>query len=393
MSDNFEDRVRESLEKETRGVTPAAESWAHLAAKIARDRIRRIWFVALGAAAILSISVLGIYAAMQQTTLLNVGPAAPESPQPPIEKTSPSPSPVVSPGPLPDGAPKSFVGIDTEGRILLLSSEDGAVIRELARKKEPTTNSTFTDRVELSPDGKYVYFDELDNLDKPMCKIRIKRVSLEARTPELIAARGTNPAISPDGKSLAYITGKSDCYGRTLVIRDLSSGKERRWSQAEDIPEYSLEHDALLGLKWSPDSRYLLYGLSSEDGTQTVLFDPSIERDLDDPKRVLPVEEGHIWNGLEWRAKGGVMLAGDCGDPEHRCSPKLLEYDPVQKQVIRSVPDALHGFMPWGVNADRTGKHLLLLNNVNDPDNTYTGRWHGNEVFRIYGPLLNADWW
>ena len=59
-----------------------------------------------------------------------------------------------------------------------------------------------------------------------------------------------DPAWSPDGKSIAYITNESG--GQRLAIRDLASDKERFVALGNPPGFYN-------GLVWSPDSKKIAY--------------------------------------------------------------------------------------------------------------------------------------
>lgn len=372
MSDRFKDKLRLQLQEEAQSVMPSPDSWGRVTRRIGRARIRRAWAVALSLGAILSISGIGIYALVQQRNRVEIRPA----------------------GTLPRDAPKSFVGIDAKNRIVVFSSEDASVIREIGRQQETKKpHNPFRGGVEISTDGRYVYFDEVFRYEATACQWRIKRLSLTGGTPETLAQDGFDPSVSPDGKSLAYISGAGlDCDGpESLVIRELSSGKERRWP-LEPSRDSEGSSRAFSGVGWSPDSRYLLYGVISQEGNFTVLLDPAAESDLQSPKFVLPDQE-NCWSGLGWRRGGGVFMSGgSCRVEEERRPVKLVEYDPIEKRILTSVPEEIQKL---GIRSDRTGKHLLLLNrSPADPIQAEVSRWHGEQVISIKKiALLNATWW
>jgi Tol biopolymer transport system component len=72
------------------------------------------------------------------------------------------------------------------------------------------------------------------------------------------------PAISPDGRMLAYVAWTDKIYPpntpardmppipEAIVVRNLAAGTVRRWAFTSDVP-------AITSLSWSPDSRFLSY--------------------------------------------------------------------------------------------------------------------------------------
>lgn len=71
----------------------------------------------------------------------------------------------------------------------------------------------------------------------------MKRLQVGGGEPQLVA-RGEQPAISPDGRFLAYATGPRD---QTVAVRDLQSGRTRTWD---------------LGPTMGPDAHLLSGGLT-----------------------------------------------------------------------------------------------------------------------------------
>jgi len=63
--------------------------------------------------------------------------------------------------------------------------------------------------------------------------------------------KGYCPSLSPDGRSLAYMK------GRTLYVRDLSNNKVK--SIASSFSKYMPREYCMTFITWSPDSKYILY--------------------------------------------------------------------------------------------------------------------------------------
>lgn len=129
------------------------------------------------------------------------------------------------------------------------------------------------DSFTVSGDGRTIYFASSDpavDPGSPKDFTRIYAVPANGSTPPrvLIEQNGTsfgNPAISPDGRSLAYlaVTAPTDTYGSAAVmVRDLKSGRTR---------ELAPGLDTNLGrLAWSADGQSLL--ATGEERGQTPLY-------------------------------------------------------------------------------------------------------------------------
>ena len=60
-------------------------------------------------------------------------------------------------------------------------------------------------------------------------------------------AAGSDPAVSPDGRMLAYVTGAEPHRGpEAIVVRNLATGSQRRWAFISDQAD-------IVSLSWSPD--------------------------------------------------------------------------------------------------------------------------------------------
>jgi Tol biopolymer transport system component len=103
-------------------------------------------------------------------------------------------------------------------------------------------------------------------------RYRLYRASLgsDGSPPEAITAHASeagHPAVSPDGRWLAYVSAR-DGVGK-LFLRDLSSGKERRLTGGTDVD---------LHPTWSPDSRSIAFTSGANDNHDVFLI-----RDVADP--------------------------------------------------------------------------------------------------------------
>lgn len=121
-----------------------------------------------------------------------------------------------------------------------------------------------------TPDGRLVYLARpADPVDS--CLSTLYSVSLDDGTVAEIGA-GEAPAVSPDGSQLAYLerqpVAASGVCPTDLVVRDLTTGDERRWRDASSYGPDVLP--PLDGLIWAPDSRTIIVERGTEDSAPFV---------------------------------------------------------------------------------------------------------------------------
>ncbi len=146
------------------------------------------------------------------------------------------------------GSPGLGVFVSAEGRgsgtaLVLRSATTGRVLRTLG-----TFGLNFTNNgLALSPDGRDVYFTLIGNNRSPNLLLERIRVNDRKRTK---IGPGEEPAISPDGRLLAYTTDAR--HAQAIVVRDLATGVTRRINVSRLL---GMSGDLLLAsLAWSSDS-------------------------------------------------------------------------------------------------------------------------------------------
>jgi hypothetical protein len=117
--------------------------------------------------------------------------------------------------------PSSFVEVTTgrrglRSRVELRSAATGRLVKRLASFGESFTNNGLA----VSPDRADVYVTLIGHRS-----LRIVRIAAAGGKRKFVAA-GEEPAVSPDGRRLAYIaaTGRRS---QTVAVRDLASGRTR----------------------------------------------------------------------------------------------------------------------------------------------------------------------
>ena len=280
--------------------------------------------------------------------------------------------PAQGPGWLPAGPvrpmPSKVVAWTGGFKIQVLSSRTGRVVRTLASNVGlfqgiPT--------IAVSPAG-VVYFDTARDDGEQW----IESTPL-AGGPITMIGPGDMPAISPDGRLLAYLAWTVKIYPpntpardmkppepEAIVVRNLETGAARRWAFTSDGP-------AVSSLSWSPDNRFLAYtSLSWASGFQpppdvTQLLDTRAGGTLTSARRI-PLAPGLEWAGFltpqvalavtpypaaQGRQQTLVAVATRTG----RILGPLIRL-PSQELFTSNAFDGTEGT----ITADPTGRYLLI---------------------------------
>ena len=131
--------------------------------------------------------------------------------------------------------------------------------------------------IDFAPDGQAVYVAQ--SLP-PFTEATLVRVRLADRRLEPVRANvGREPAISPDGRSVAFNRRMSDPPGRELVVAPLESGPERvlarrRRPDALNYPSWRSDGGAILFRALDAGHATLLVEVTLADGRERVMAKP-----------------------------------------------------------------------------------------------------------------------
>jgi hypothetical protein len=190
-------------------------------------------------------------------------------------------TPTPAPSPITPARPSGIVGVTSAGALQVLNPATGTSIRTLV------PGGVLPEEITVSPNGT-VYYATTHG-----CGTEIYAVPVTGGRSTPVAA-GALPAVSPDGKSLAFVqepyaSGGQPAFWRcnssqpvnsvNLVIRNLATGAQDTFIppvNGSSALVYPIAH-----LSWSPDGTRiaLSFGeVQDNNGWNLVIFDPSTAR-------------------------------------------------------------------------------------------------------------------
>jgi hypothetical protein len=239
-------------------------------------------------------------------------------------------------------------------------------------------------RISLTPDGLTAFIGKFaatlcgDAQEGPGGALQFAEVS--TTNGDLVTSTGDAPAVSPDGRWLAYQADFDDStcgIPNALVLRDLTTGAEQR------IPA-GVDHFVMAGGPfWTPDAQTVLVQVSSGDRTSTVAL-PIAERPVslaDLPE--VPVAPG--LNPVGVLASGQVVALETIGRPASE--QRLVTVHAATGQSEQTLVELPSVVAPSDVTVDATGTVIAAAFGETDAteDTTNALIWTDGEVSAING--------
>lgn len=296
---------------------------------------------------------------------------------------SADPTPVSADRPSPHGPRPREVAAIVDGSVVVLDGKDGRTLRTLATHSEATTGGfPYLEGLALAPDRSSVYYA----LAGDCGPATIYRVAADGGAPSEAILSGVSPAVSPDGRKLAYavgapgsqlppavdagaapdpeVTGDERHCQNAVVVRDLATGTERTW-RYPDTPDYATnlyQQAVITEIAWAPDSTQLAYTLSYEGDSLSIL-DTAVASDLSQTTEVVIPGGGGNSSHPAWQATTGLLGLFNtrfecCFDDNYTGPPRALLVDPDRRLASPLLPS---GRRVTVLDFDASGAHLLFV--------------------------------
>jgi hypothetical protein len=251
------------------------------------------------------------------------------------------------------------------GSVVMLDGRDGHTVRTLATHPEATTGGfPYLQGVSITPDRNQVFYSLVGDCGTAT----IYRVPADGHSAAVTILTGVSPAVSPDGRKLAYAVATPSQAERhcqnAVVVRDLQTGAERTW-RYPDTPDYAtpLYQDAVISeIDWAPDSTRLAYTLSYEGDSVSVL-DTDNDADLGQTDEVVIPDGGGNSSHPAWQRSSGLLGVFNtrfecCFDDNYTGPPRALLVDVDRRLGIPLLPA---GRRVTTLDFDASGAHLLFV--------------------------------
>lgn len=269
-----------------------------------------------------------------------------------------------------------------DGRLGLARSSDGGV-QKVALSGIKGRNLVGGSTVRFNSDRTEIYFDQAPGV-KP-CESEILKVSTEGGTSQRVAG-GFAPAFSPNDQFLAYMTGEADC-DPSLVVRDVQSGTERKWSFSGKGVEITP-----CELAWLPDSSRLALDFCGEESSELRVLDTVNHRTLADAVRLGPDWSGGrlaIWLLMDVQPSTGLILAveGCCRPGFDDVKQKLITIDPVTGNTVATLAEFPELARFEAADLNGSGDELLYVDGL-----WRLLRWKNGQTVKVGEGFLSASW-
>lgn len=315
----------------------------------------------------------------------------------PSEPPTTGTAPVLRTVPSFDTTPQSdFVAVVSEPgvtrtQLVVVDAASGRrerVLVEFKASEQPIRQGL----IARSPDGSSVYYATSDSSD-PQRGPTLWRISAAGGKPTPVM-RGRDPALSPDGRYLAFVPDQL-----SVAVLDLGSGVVRCWlAGAGFSPDY------VGGLTWAPDGGQVAMEAGVPESSIAAVFvlDVSRPATLAEARRLGPPSStqagigfsagvgGIGWYTPSWRRSDGLVgVLESSGDGSVRSGAnRLLLVDPTTGNVRDRVDPQLDPAPRLSrVLSDRSGLDDLLL----DPAGVLYRRNHGITA-RLGAGYLAVGW-
>jgi len=145
---------------------------------------------------------------------------------------------------------------DSKGQVdfgadLWMANRDGSGRKELLHH---SAAGEFMTRPNWLPNGKQIVFDVRGTKGDGQPDLRVESLDLDTMKRQRLAEDGVEPAMHPDGKTLAYVQINQKTQHEQIMVADVTTGQAKPLTSADATQVYNIE------LTWSPDGEWLAWG-------------------------------------------------------------------------------------------------------------------------------------
>jgi hypothetical protein len=161
----------------------------------------------------------------------------------------------------PDGKTIAYIS-NKEADYFGLSS---IYLYDVETKKEKLLKEGVHSNISWSPDGKKIYYSKSTRKNPHWSKLYdlyVYDIAHDKETRLTYGARANSPSVSPDGTTIAYVSGRDG----TLNIFTISSDGANQ----TQLTHYS-NGEQVYNPKWSPDGKHIIFDYSIKDGRDVAL--------------------------------------------------------------------------------------------------------------------------
>lgn len=328
--------------------------------RVHRERMLR----GAGVGVLSTAAVVGIAVAVQA-----VG-TDPEPPAPPAQTAlTPTPGPTADPSPSVEPTPTTtpsqepsqpptepgpapLVAVTGDGEVVLLDPATGQRLVTVTGGISTDDPAKVAASVDVQRTVAYV-----SHSTGPQGAYEVLRVSLTDGTTDVVA-EGLGPALSPDGRTLAYagpdpsLPSSTESWG--LNLRDLATGDTRHLSAGPYNPALWVGRPT-----WSMDGTSVYVEVGWAEGGSVARVDPASTTTLVDVEAFDP-GSGQSWSQPDVLADGRLVLFSRATGYESPLESMRVAVVDTQGSVVQEVP-GLEGMWVADIEAEVDGTSVAVL--------------------------------
>jgi Tol biopolymer transport system component len=137
------------------------------------------------------------------------------------------------------------------GSDLWMSNRDGSGRKELVHHGAP---GEFVSRPNWLPSGKQIVFDVRGTKPDGYPDLRVESLDIDTKARQRLVSDAVEPAMHPDGKTLAYVQINQRSQHEQIMLADLTTGQSKPLTGPDATQVFNIE------LTWSPDGEWLAWG-------------------------------------------------------------------------------------------------------------------------------------